>query len=219
MATYTGYTHEFISWPSDDDWQKLWDENPHVWKYKAFPFFKFAEITDPGVATHILPNGINNQDDALAFMKFYLETLKNSVPTIFHMIRDGEDAIGMRFFCKTPKFETNPVFIDILGEDYQDDTAQLFVLMYSKDEDGSREWANELAGLDISSELLTHTGCNRFYLGMENQINKQYWLQLSAQRNLPWAGTYVDDDSTIMYPLSTFGWPSDFVPNVGPPTE
>ena len=36
MATYTGYTHEFVSWPSDDDWQRLWDQNPHIWKYKAF---------------------------------------------------------------------------------------------------------------------------------------------------------------------------------------
>ena len=218
MATYTNYTHEFVSWPSDDDWQKLWDENPHIWKYKAFPFFKYPEVTDPGF-NDSLPNGVTNQAEALTYMKIILGTMVNSGPTVFHMIRDGDDAIGMRFFCKTPKFENNPVFIDILGADYQDDTAQLFVLMYSKDEDGSREWANELSSfnIDITSELFTHTGCNKYFLTIENQVNKNYWLQLSAQKSLPWAGTYVDDDTTVIYPLSTFGWPADYVPNIGPP--
>lgn len=217
MATYTGYTHEFISWPSDDDWQRLWDQNPHIWKYKAFPFFKSSEITEPGYASHVLPNGINNQDDALTFMKFFLGTFVNSVPTVFHIIRDGENAIGMRFFCKTPKYENNPVFIDILGEDYQEDTAQLFVLMYAKDEDGSRDWAFDVGRLDFQSELFMHTGCNRYIMTIENQINKNYWLQQSAIDKLPWTGNYVDDDTTIMYPISTFGWPADFVPNIGPP--
>ena len=216
MATYTGYTHEFISWPSDDDWQRLWDQNPHIWKYKAFPFFKFSEITEPGY-TDELPNGINNQDDALTFMKFYLRSLVNSIPTVFHIIRDGENAIGMRFFTKTPKYENNPVFINILGADYQDDTAQLFVLMYAKDEDGSRDWAFAINNLDFQSELFTHTGCNRYIMTIENQINKNYWLQQSAIDNLPWTGNYLDDDTTIMYPISLFGWPGDFVPNIGPP--
>ena len=82
----------------------------------------------------------------------------------------------MRFFTKTPKYENNPVFINILGADYQDDTAQLFVLMYAKDEDGSRDWAFAIGNLDFQSELFTHTGCNRYIMTIENQINKNYWF-------------------------------------------
>lgn len=221
MSTFNGntYTHEFISWPSDEDWDRLWASNPHIWKYKAFPFFKYSTQTDPGFDEIRLPNGVTNQAEALIYMKIILETMVNSIPTVFHMIRDGDDAIGMRMFVKTPKYENNPVFIDILGADYQDDTAQLFIMMYAKEDNNSRAWSHDVGDLDIQSELLAHTGCTRYIMTIENQVNKNYWLQLSSEKNLPWAGTYVDDDTTVMHPLSTFGWPAEFVPNIGPPAE
>ena len=53
---------------------------------------------------------------------------------------------------------------------------------------------------------------------VENRIIKNYWLQQSEIENLPWIGNYVDDDTTVIYPISTFGWPEDFTPNTGLPS-
>lgn len=214
MATFTDYTHEFLTEVSDTDWNRLWENNPHIWEQKTFPQFLNPESLKPGVYSE-LPHGINNSDDALIYIKMQL----NSFNGMFHIIRHGEDAIGMRYYIKVPKFEVNPFFVDILGDDYQDDTAHEYFIMFHQDEDGSREWAKNIHSTNMEAKLLEHTRCVRYFGTHTNLINKNYLLNIVSTEDTGcrWIGNYVADEGSPIYHLSDFGWPEDLETNIGMP--
>ena len=131
-------------------------------------------------------------------------------PGLQHVVKRGDDVAAIRIFAglsPTYNFRGSEQITEKFGgEFWWKKTAYIPTALYTKDENGSSEWIEDLRKRPEEKTALAGLGYDRWVIIASGKLQKA-WLY--NHKEMKYVGDYVDDNETAVAFLSPYGWPDD----------
>lgn len=131
-------------------------------------------------------------------------------PGLQHVVKRGDNVAAIRIFAglsPTYNFRGSEQITEKFGgEFWWKKTAYIPTALYTKDENGSSEWIEDLRKRPEEKTALSGLGYDRWVIIASGKLQKA-WLY--NHKEMKYVGDYIDDNETAVAFLSPYGWPDD----------
>ena len=197
------YTHEVhISGPGItlEEFGPIWEANKRrFWVNHAFSERLWNNYN------------ITTEEDAKVYIhKRLSKCFSDQHPGLQHIVKRDGDVASIRIFAglsATYNFPGSEEITEKLGNEFWwQSTAYIPTALYTKDENGSSEWIEDLRKRPEEKTALASLGYDKWVIIASGKLQKA-WLY--NHKEMKYVGDYVDDNDTPASFLGPYGWPDD----------
>tara|TARA_B100001093_G_scaffold435505_1_gene433480 strand:+ start:1286 stop:1903 length:618 start_codon:yes stop_codon:yes gene_type:complete len=154
---------------------------------------------------------ITTEEDAKVYIhKRLSKCFSDQHPGLQHVVKRDGDVAAIRIFAglsASYNFPGSEEITEKLGNEFWwKSTAYIPTALYTKDENGSSEWIEDLRKRPEEKTALASLGYDKWVIIASGQLQKA-WLY--NHKEMKYVGNYVDDNDTPASFLGPYGWPDD----------